>query len=97
MTCFSTIVEKPGNRAALFCFPYAGSGPSVFTSWRNNILSQVNVYAYQSPGKEDRFSEPLAKDWAKITSEAIKNIVAAQHKIIILFGHSLGAIMAFLT
>ena len=95
MTCFSTIVEKPGNRAALFCFPYAGSGPSVFTSWRNNILSQVNVYAYQSPGKEDRFSEPLAKDWAKITSEAIKNIVAAQHKIIILFGHSLGAIMAY--
>ena len=88
MTCFSTVVEKLGNRAALFCFPYAGSGPSVFTSWRNNILSEVNVYAYQSPGKEDRFSEPLTKDWAKITSEAIKNIVAAQHKIIILFGNS---------
>ena len=86
MTCFSTIVEKPGNRAALFCFPYAGSGPSVFTSWRNNILSQVNVYAYQSPGKEDRFSEPLAKIkkgrvlvldkcdgiWCKVKSEKFK-------------------------
>ena len=73
--------EKPGNRAALFCFPYAGSGSSVFTSWRNNILSQVNVYAYQSPGKVDRFSEPLAKYWVKITSEAIKNILAAQHDV----------------
>ena len=45
-------------RLRLFCFPYAGAGPSIFRAWPDDLPREVEICAIQLPGREGRFKEP---------------------------------------
>lgn len=55
----------------------------------------IELRAAQLPGREMRFSEPPIFDWHEIVVNAADEIAAMNSKSIILFGHSLGAVLAF--
>ncbi len=48
---------NPQARFRLFCFPYAGGGASLFRHWANRLPSEIEVYAVQLSGREDRLAE----------------------------------------
>ena len=60
---FKKIPNGPLKDVALFCFPYAGAGASVFFPWGKGISGGVDVYAFEAAGKVDRYSEALHKEF----------------------------------
>jgi medium-chain acyl-[acyl-carrier-protein] hydrolase len=81
----------------LFCFPHAGAGASTYRSWLNTVPS-VTVVPLQPPGREARLREephrrmdPLVDELASVVSEA------AAGRPYAMWGHSLGALVAYET
>lgn len=88
---------SPSARVRLFCFPYAGGSAAAFRTWPKGVGHEVDVVPLHYPGRGARLSEPLlrrAGDLARAAAEAM-----APHRDLpfALFGHSLGALLAFET
>lgn len=80
----------------LFCFPYAGGAASVFRNWPQRFGDRVEICAVQLPGRENRLKEPRFTDLyalaERIAGEFAPLLPA---KPFALFGHSMGALLAF--
>lgn len=86
-------VEEAGLR--LFCFPYAGAGASLFSSWRSYLPDNVELYALQMPGRENRFSEQHCTDMQYLVDHLIEEMQAMSDLPFIIYGHSMGALIAY--
>ena len=89
-------LSQPGP-LPLFCLPHAGGGASVFRTWLGR-LPGVAVLPVQPPGRETRLREepftqmdPLAAELADVILEV------AGSRPYAIYGHSLGALVAFET
>ena len=81
----------------LFCLPYAGGGAAVYRLWPDDFPSDIEVCRVQLPGREDRLDEPLLTDavhGAGILAAALVPCLDAPYA---LFGHSMGAALAYET
>jgi surfactin synthase thioesterase subunit len=81
----------------LFCLPYAGGGAAVYRLWADDLPSDIEVCRIQLPGREDRLDEPLLTDavhGAGIVAAALVPCLDAPYA---LFGHSMGAALAYET
>jgi len=92
--------HDPAARIRLFCFPNAGGGVSTLYNWLRPMPAGVQVCPIQLPGRENRRAEtpftrllPLAAEIADVLAPEIDGQYAAGQYA--LFGHSLGAIVAF--
>ncbi len=86
---------NPQARLRLFGFPYAGAGASIFRTWQNELLPDVEVCAVQLPGRETRLREspfthvsPLIETLAQVLPPYLDLPFA-------FFGHSMGALVSF--
>lgn len=79
----------------LFCFPYAGSGASIFRAWANRLPGDVEVCAIQLPGRESRAAEPAHKRLVALVPDLQVAIAPLLDRPFVLFGHSMGALVAF--
>lgn len=86
-------VHKP--KARLFCFAHSGGVASIFRNWQSYFPDDIEVYPVQLPGRENRFNEPFITSLANL-SEELKHVVEPFLETpLILFGHSLGAVIAY--
>lgn len=74
----------------LVCFPHAGGVAADYREWRT--VGDVPVLAVTYPGRERRFSESLCTSVDDLASSAIEQLPGGP---VALFGHSLGALVAF--
>ncbi|HSE19636.1 MAG TPA: alpha/beta fold hydrolase [Pyrinomonadaceae bacterium] len=84
------------NRSAdvrLFCFPYAGGGDSIFHSWQQSVPAAIEVCPVQLPGRGSRIAEPPFTDISQLVCAAAQALPL--DKPFALFGHSMGALIAF--
>ena len=88
---------RPRARIRLFCFPYAGSGASVYRAWPEGLPHDVEVCAVQMPGREGRYGEPLVTDVRALVPPLCAGIAAFLDRPVAFFGHSLGALVAYET
>jgi surfactin synthase thioesterase subunit len=79
----------------LLCFPYAGGGPSVFHGWAELLPAEVELLAVHLPGRHTRIGEQPYHDWHELLLQLEKTVGAAVDRPLVLFGHSLGAMMAY--
>lgn len=91
----SGFARKPGARLRLFCFPYAGGGASEFRSWSDGLGDAVEVYPVQLPGREGRLSEAAFDELSPLLDAVIETFSEHWRKPFVLFGHSMGALVAF--
>ena len=91
------INSKPNRRASvrLFCFPYAGGGDSIFRSWQQSLSDTIEVCAVQLPGRGSRISEPSCTQINELVWATGRAIAPYLDKPFALFGHSMGALIAF--
>lgn len=83
----------PGIR--LFCFPHAGAGSLAYREWGRLLPPAIQVLPVLPPGRETRLREasytgiePYVEDLATALAPELRAPYA-------LFGHSLGALVAF--
>jgi medium-chain acyl-[acyl-carrier-protein] hydrolase len=79
----------------LLCFPYAGSGASVFRAWHAELSAETEVLLVQPPGREGRISEPPLHRLEELVGQVADALGAQLEPPYALFGHSLGALAAF--
>jgi medium-chain acyl-[acyl-carrier-protein] hydrolase len=79
----------------LFCFPYAGGGDFTFRSWQQNLSETIEVCAVQLPGRGSRIDEPPCIQIDQLISTAGEALAPYFDKPFALFGHSMGALIAF--
>lgn len=88
---------KPNPTAPmrLFCFPYAGGGPTIYSAWGEQLPS-FEVVAIQYPGRGSRMLEdPLTQMNTLVEAIAEGILPYLQTKPFAFFGHSMGATVAF--
>lgn len=86
----------PEASVRLVCLPYAGGSAAVYRPWLRAFPSQVEVVAIQLPGRGGRFKESLYDQADELVNALFRD---CQHyfaeKPLVLFGHSMGAMLAY--
>jgi medium-chain acyl-[acyl-carrier-protein] hydrolase len=86
---------NPRARLRLFCFPYAGTGASIFRTWSDGLPAEVEVCPVQFPGRGTRLMEAPFTALSPLVQALAEALVPLLDKPFALFGHSLGALAAF--
>jgi medium-chain acyl-[acyl-carrier-protein] hydrolase len=83
--------------AVVFCFPHAGGGTRTFLDWQPALGDDAQIVAVCRPGREHRAAEPAPtiEEYVQGAADAIRDFDRADGRPIYLFGHSLGALVAF--
>lgn len=89
--------HKSSSRALLriFCFPYAGGSASIFREWPSYFPGSVEVCAVQLPGRGARLSESCLSEITSMASAALDGLLHLIDRPFVVFGHSMGALLAF--
>lgn len=85
----------PNAALRLFCFPYAGGGASVFRNWSDALPKSVEVVPVQLPGRETRIREQAFSSVFPLLDAMVPALVPLLDRPFALFGHSMGALIAF--
>jgi medium-chain acyl-[acyl-carrier-protein] hydrolase len=86
----------PSAPLRLFCFHHAGAGASAFRPWIAPLgAAGVAVCAVQLPGRENRFLEPAHTRLAPLLEALLPQLEPHLRRPYALFGHSMGALVAF--
>ncbi|GLP63918.1 thioesterase [Streptomyces sp. TUS-ST3] len=93
---------RPGATVRLVCFPHSGGGPATFRDWHRGAGAGTEVRTVVLPGRAARSDEPFADDWRSVvaeTADAVRRLTEASDSPahVVLFGQSLGALLAFET
>lgn len=82
---------------ALVCLPFAGGGAGFYRAWKDRPDGCPDIVAVQLPGREELFVDPPFSDVVTAAAELAPRIaeLVAGYRGYALFGHSLGAVLAF--
>jgi medium-chain acyl-[acyl-carrier-protein] hydrolase len=84
-----------GKRVRLFCFPYAGAFASIYLGWSRRLAGCASVIPVNLPGRGARLREPAERNMYKLAAQAVDELRPALQGPFALFGHSMGAVLAF--
>jgi medium-chain acyl-[acyl-carrier-protein] hydrolase len=79
----------------LFCLPYAGGGAAVYRTWSEVLPRSVEVCPVHLPGREMRLKEKALSSVFPLVDAMAPALAPVLDKPFVLFGHSMGALVAF--
>ncbi|RPF24843.1 thioesterase II family protein [Streptomyces sp. TLI_185] len=85
---------EPGA-AQLVCLPHAGGSAPFFLPVARGLAGRCEVLAIQYPGRHERLMEPLLDSVDELADQLFPVLRRQTRGPIALFGHSLGATVAF--
>jgi len=85
----------PQAGTRLICFPHAGGSASYYFPVSRALSLTVDVLAIQYPGRQDRRAERCVDDIRELADLVVAELAEWTDRPITLFGHSLGATLAF--
>jgi surfactin synthase thioesterase subunit len=79
------------------CLPFAGAGASFFRPWQQQVAEHLTIVPVQLPGHEKRFVEEPYQDVHAAADGLLPEVLdlVGGCDRVVLFGHSLGAVLAF--
>lgn len=92
-----TYRRVPSPRARLVCFPPAGAGGTVYRRWSALVPADVEVVAVCYPGRQHRLAEPFSPSLGASAAAIAAEVARLDPAPVALFGHSLGAVLAYET
>ncbi|MFD0025921.1 thioesterase II family protein [Streptomyces sp. NPDC058382] len=87
----------PDAGAQLLCFPHAGGSASSYHPLAAEVAGSVEAQVVQYPGRHDRLAEPFAERLGDVVDAVLASLPASGGRPLMLFGHSMGALLAFET
>ncbi|WP_416972769.1 thioesterase II family protein [Streptomyces sp. 4F14] len=88
--------EAAPGAVRLVCFPFAGGSANYFLGLSRLLAPRVQVLAVQYPGRQDRRREPCVESVPALAEGVVADL-PADGAPVALFGHSMGALVAFET
>jgi medium-chain acyl-[acyl-carrier-protein] hydrolase len=79
----------------LFCFPYAGAGPTIFRSWGRLLPASIEVCGVLLPGRAFRFDERPRDRLGPLADELVSVFRGLPAGPFAFFGHSFGGLLCF--
>ena len=93
LRCFTA---APEARTQLVCFPHAGGSATSYHSLSIALPPTAEVLAVQYPGRQDRRAEECVDTIPELVDRLLPVLTArADDRPLALFGHSMGATLAF--
>lgn len=86
---------RPAAALVLVCFSFCGGGTAPFRSWTNELPEDVDLALVCYPGRERRIAERPVHSWTDLMYDALASVHSVAYRPYVLFGHSLGAWVAF--
>ncbi|MBT2386234.1 thioesterase [Streptomyces sp. ISL-11] len=86
---------RPDSDVRLVCLPHAGGSASFFFPVSQAMPESVEVLCVQYPGRQDRRKEPLIDNIPDLADRVFAALLPWAEKPLALFGHSMGATLAF--
>ncbi len=86
---------RPRARIRLVCLPHAGGAAAYFRPWAGQLPETVEVLVAQYPGHGDRMDEPFVDAMVPVADALAGAIRELGPAPLALFGHSLGAAVAY--
>lgn len=87
--------DERSARRRLVCFPYAGGNAATYRAWAAQLPPDVEVVAVQAPGKLPPFREPPLDSIDDLVASALTPVERLGDLPLAVFGHSMGALVAF--
>ncbi|MEU8844314.1 alpha/beta fold hydrolase [Streptomyces roseus] len=88
---------SPDAPHRLVCFPHAGGAATYWFPTAQALAPGVDVLAVQYPGRQDRRTEPCVESVETLADHTAEEVLAWSDRPVTLFGHSMGAMVAFET
>jgi pyochelin biosynthetic protein PchC len=87
----------PARRSALrlACFPHAGGSASFYYPVSESLAPSIEVLAVQYPGRQDRRNDACIEDLGELADQVFAALRHWLDRPVALFGHSMGAVLAF--
>ena len=82
-------------RARIVCFPHAGGSANFYLPLARALSPQIDVWAVQYPGRQDRYAEPSVDDIGTLADRIVTALRLPADLPVAFFGHSMGAVLAF--
>jgi medium-chain acyl-[acyl-carrier-protein] hydrolase len=92
---FSRNSLQPSSRLRLFLLPPAGGSALIFRGWEDAMPPGVDVCTINLPGRGVRLHEPLFTRLEPMVSGLGKSLLPILDRPFAVFGHSMGALVAF--
>lgn len=87
---------RPASLTHLYCLPCAGAGATIYRAWREAAPPSIEVVPVELPGRGRRFREAPISEMAHLVDALAPEIARdSGGRPFALFGHSMGAIVAF--
>ncbi|WP_053727454.1 thioesterase II family protein [Streptomyces sp. WM6378] len=100
-TWFRRYTTAAGDGPRLVCFPHAGGSATAYTHLSHTLPAEFDVLAVQYPGRQDRYQEApftsLTSLVEAVAEQLAPELAADPGRPYALFGHSMGALVAFET
>ncbi|WP_069816854.1 thioesterase II family protein [Streptomyces sp. TP-A0874] len=83
---------------SLVCLPFAGGGAGFYRGWKELPEGAPRIVPVQLPGREERFIDEPYRDVVRAAEELAPQLekgLAEDGRPVAIFGHSLGAVLAY--
>ncbi|OSM99762.1 MULTISPECIES: thioesterase II family protein [Lonsdalea] len=94
-TFFTSLPTDDNLKPVVFCFPHAGGSSEDYLKWQRHLNSCATLMAVCLPGTGRRFAEEYPSDIDSLSVEIANDIDRSGLHNYYLFGHSMGAILAY--
>lgn len=89
------IIPDNSIKTHMFCFPFSGSGPSIFKDWQKFMPADIQLCPVALPGREKRLAEPPIESKNELLDYLYALLVPYLEQPFILYGHCFGGSIAF--
>ncbi|WP_435105219.1 thioesterase II family protein [Arhodomonas sp. AD133] len=83
------------SRVTLLCLPCAGASAAMYLRWRRLLPAWIDLVAVELPGRGARMDELYIEDIDRLTERLCTEHTPALRGRYALFGHSMGALLAY--
>ena len=89
------MIPRPrrGAGVRVVCLPHGGT--AAFWPWAERLPPEIELAIVQLPGRESRLREPPYRQMTDLVDDAVEALGEALADPFVLFGHSVGALLAF--